>query len=103
MPFVRRNFGPIGGQSTRGSGPETSPGTPQFWSYRTQDATADVDTSGYFNEVAALLEVGDVIYRVSVNASGVVQTAGQHVVMTKTAAGVVNVADTTALTVTNTD
>ena len=57
----------------------------QRTSYRTDDAAAAVDTSGYFNEVRTLLEVGDMIYRVTVNASGVVQTAGWHTVMTKTA------------------
>lgn len=103
MPFIRRNFAPIGGQSTRGSGPEANPGAPQRWSFRTQDAHAAVDTSGYFNEVAALLEVGDIIDVVVVNASGVVQTYGPHIVMTKSAAGVVDVSNVTVGVVTNTD
>jgi predicted RNA-binding protein with EMAP domain len=103
MPFIRRNFTPIGGQSTRGSGPEASPGAPQFWSYRTQDAHAAVDSSGYFNEVAALLEIGDNIYVAVVNASGVLQTVGTHAVITKTAAGVVDVTNVTVGVVTNTD
>ena len=102
MPFIRRNFGCIGGQSTRGSGPETSPGAPQRFSYRTQDAHATIDTAGYFNEVRQLLEVGDIIDAVVVNASGVVQTFGQHIVMTRTATSV-DVANVTAGTVTNTD
>lgn len=102
MAFNRNNFGPIGGQSRRGTGADGAPGQPQCWSYRTDDAAADVDTSGYFNAVAPLLEIGDLILRVTVNGSGVVQTVGWHVVMTKSA-GVVNVSDTTALTVTNTD
>jgi hypothetical protein len=46
--------------------------------------------------------VGDLIYRVTTS-SGSVSTAGWHVVMTNTSAGVVNVSDTTALTVTNSD
>ena len=95
MPFIMANLQPIGGQSRVGS-------APQIWSYRTQDLTADVDTSGYFNAVQRLLFPGDVILRVTVNAGGVVQNAGWHVVMTS-AAGVVNVSDTAALTVTNTD
>lgn len=102
MPFLRRAFAPIGGQSTRGSGGPTAPGAPQMWAYRTDDAAAAVDTSGYFNEVRTLLEVGDLIYRVTVNGSGVVQSAGWHTVITKTATAV-DVADTTAATVTNTD
>jgi hypothetical protein len=73
-----------------------------MWSYTTDEAAADVDTSGYFNSVASLLRVGDLIYRVTLS-SGSVSTAGWHVVMSISAAGVVNVSDTTALTVTNTD
>ena len=102
MPFIRRNFGPIGGNATAGSGPETSPGTPQLWSYRTQDVHATVDTSGYFNEVRPLLEIGDSIYVAVVNASGVLQTVGTHAVITKTATAV-DVTNVTVGVVTNTD
>lgn len=104
MPFIARNFAPYGGNATPivpGSG-EATPGTPQMFGYRTQDAATDVDTSGYFNAMANVLRPGDLIYRVTINATGVVQTAGFHTVMTN-ASGVVNVSDTLALTVTNTD
>jgi hypothetical protein len=102
MPFIRKNFGCLGGQSTRGSGPEASPGAPQRFSYRTQDTHATVDSSGYFNEVRMLLEVGDIIDVVVVNGSGVVQTYGPHIVMTKTATAV-DVSNVTVGVVTNTD
>jgi hypothetical protein len=95
MAFVATNFQPIGGQAKAGN-------APQMWSYTTPDAADAVDTSGYFNSVASLLKVGDLIYRVTTS-SGSVSTAGWHVVMTISAAGVVNVSDTTVLTVTNTD
>lgn len=95
MAFNVTNFQPIGGQSKAGN-------APQMWSYTTTDSAATVDTSGYFNSVASLLKVGDMIYRVTTS-SGAVSTAGQHVVMTISAAGVVDVSDATALTVTNTD
>lgn len=95
MPFVADNFQPLGGQSKAGN-------APQMWSYTTTDAAADVDTSGYFNAVSSIVKVGDVILRVTTS-SGSVSTAGWHVVMSVSAAGVVNVSDTTALTVTNTD
>jgi hypothetical protein len=72
-----------------------------MWAYITDDAPATVDTSGYFNSVASLLKVGDLIFRVTTS-SGAVSTAGLHVVMTNTGS-VVNVSDATALTVTNTD
>ena len=94
MPFVADNFQPIGGQSKAGN-------APQLWSYTTPDATTVVDDSGYFNAVAGILRVGDLIYRVTTS-SGSVSTAGWHVVLTISAAGVVDVSDTTALTVTNT-
>jgi hypothetical protein len=109
MAFIRKNFAPLGAVSTprvRGTG-ETSPGAPQAFTYATQDAAATVDTSGYFNDVGALLVPGDWIMRTTINSSGVPQTAGTHLVMTVTqaASGVwtVDVADTLALTVTNTD
>lgn len=95
MAFSSTGFQPIGGQSKAGN-------APQMWSYTTTDAAATVDTSGYFNSVASLLKVGDVIYRVTTS-SGAVSTAGLHVVMTISAAGVVDTSDATALTVTNTD
>lgn len=94
MAFALAGFQPIGGQSRIGS-------APQIWSYITTDAAAAVDTSGYFNAVNQALRVGDLILRVTTSA-GAVSTAGWHVVMT-IAAGVVDVSDATALTVTNTD
>lgn len=95
MAFSSTAFQPIGGQSKAGN-------APQVWSYTTTDSAATVDTSGYFNTVASLVKVGDIILRVTTS-SGAVSTAGQHVVMTVSAAGVVDVSDTSALTVTNTD
>jgi hypothetical protein len=35
---------------------------PQIWSYQSADAIADVNTEGYFNSVASLMKVGDLIY-----------------------------------------
>ncbi|NDB57819.1 hypothetical protein EB001_05180 [bacterium] len=95
MAFSSTGLQPIGGQSKAGN-------APQMWSYTTTDAAATVDTSGYFNSVASLLKVGDLIYRVTTS-SGAVSTAGLHIVMTISAAGVVDTSDATALTVTNTD
>lgn len=91
MPFTLNSFRPAA--STTGL-------APRIHTYRTQDPHTDVDTSGYFNEVRTLLSVGDLIYVVVVNGSGVVQTAGWHVVMTKSASAV-DVSNVTALTVTN--
>jgi hypothetical protein len=95
MAFIADNFVTVGGQMKAGN-------APQIFSYQTTDTAADVDTSGYFNAVQSILKVGDIIFRTTLS-SGSVSTAGMHVVMTVSAAGVVNVSDTTALTVTNTD
>jgi hypothetical protein len=105
MPFIRRNLSPIGGQSTpiQNGSAETVPGCPAIWSYRTADAAATVDTAGYFNEMANVLKVGDLIYRLTIDGTGAVTAAGFHVVLSVSAAGVVNVSDTLALTITNTD
>lgn len=100
MPFTRANFQPLGGQAKRGV-------APQHFSYATLDSAATVDTSGYFNEIAALLERGDVIHRVTwstaIGTGGTVSTYGTHLVVDKSATGVVDVTDTTAGTVTDTD
>ena len=95
MPFVADNFVTVGGQMKAGN-------APQVFGYQTTDAAADVDTSGYFNAVASILKAGDIIFRTTFSGANV-STAGMHVVMSVSAAGVVNVSDTTALTVTNTD
>ena len=34
---------------------------PCMWGYSTTDATADIDTAGYFNGVAGDVQVGDMI------------------------------------------
>lgn len=97
MPFILSNLVPIGGQSTKGRGP-------QIWSYATADATATVDTSGYFNEAAGLLSVGDLIIRTSFTDTtfSTVSTQGFHCVSSNTGT-VVDVNDTTAVSVTDTD
>ena len=94
MAFNKANFQPIGGQAKRGT-------APQVFSYITEDAAATIDTAGYFNEVLALLEVGDMIFRVTTS-TGALSTAGLHVVKDKSATAV-DVVDATALTVTDTD
>lgn len=72
-----------------------------LWHYTTTDSAADVDLSGYFNAAVNELGVGDLVLRVTTS-SGNVSTAGFHIVMTNNGT-VVDMSDTTALTVTNTD
>lgn len=93
MAFSATGLVPVGGQSKAGN-------APQIWAYLCDDSATTVDTEGYFNSVASLLKVGDLIYRVTTSA-GAVSTAGWHVVLSISAAGVVDVSDTTALTVTD--
>lgn len=54
MAFIKTNFSPIGSNAKRGI-------APQRFSYKTADNRFDVDTSGYFNSIYSMLEVGDVI------------------------------------------
>ena len=96
MAFDAAGLNAAGGQSKAGN-------APQIWTYTTTDSAATVDTSGYFNSIASILKVGDLIYRVTTS-SGSVSTAGFHVVLSISAAGVVDVADAQAVnTGTNTD
>lgn len=60
-----------------------------LWHYTTQDIATDVDTSGYFNDAADMVRVGDMvlanvdtdgtpesgIYLINANAAGVVDAA----------------------------
>lgn len=107
MPFQLSNLSPIGGNSRRaapGTGEAAGRGAFCLWAYRTEDAAAAVDTAGYFNAARMLLQAGDIIIRLTVNAAGVPQTAGFHLVNDVPAApGNVDVADALAITTTDTD
>jgi len=35
---------------------------PQIWTYKSDDLGSDIDGAGYFNDVAGLLKVGDLMY-----------------------------------------
>lgn len=91
MAFTVANFQPIGGNSRRGA-------APMHWSYATLDATTVVDAAEYFNAVARLVSVGDIIHRVTwataIGTGGTISTYGTHIVLSN-AAGVVDTSDTT--------
>ncbi len=76
------------------------------WSYWTLDAAADVDAAGYFNSASKLLQVGDIIDRVTwstaIGSGGTISTYGTHIVNSNSS-GVVDTSDTTAGTVTDSD
>jgi len=92
MAFDKTNFQPIGGQAKAGN-------APQMFSYvaPTADAIADIDDSGYFNDVADILKVGDRIYVWDSS----VPTASDLIVLSNTGT-VVDTGNATALTVSNT-
>lgn len=55
MAFSSTGLNSAGAQSKAGN-------APQMWTYTTTDAIGDVNTAGYFNSVASLLKVGDIIF-----------------------------------------
>lgn len=75
-----------------------------LWVYRTTDAAADVDTSGYMSSAAAMLQVGDVIVRQTYasTAYAAITTLGFHFVASNDGT-TVDLADTLAVTATDTD
>ena len=73
--------------------------------YYTTDTPATVDTAGYFNSAAAMLDIGDVILVVQVDDTatvGSVTAAGWHVVVSNDGS-TVDVSDATAIATTDTD
>jgi hypothetical protein len=93
MAYTKTNLQPIGGQAKAGS-------VPQLWSYTAPDADAlaDINTAGYFNDASEVLKVGDLMYVFDSS----VPTATLLVVLSN-AAGVVDVSDGTAISVTDSD
>lgn len=73
---------------------------PAMYAYKTTDAIADVNTSGYFNALANTLEVGDIIHCVTSTATTAVVTL---VYVVSNASGVVDVTDGTTLSATDGD
>ena len=63
MAFALANFTPAGGSSARGK-------APQLHTYQSSaDNLATVVGSGYFDEIANLLEAGDIIFFIDVGAA----------------------------------
>ena len=91
MAYASSGLTPIGGQSKAGN-------APQMWAYKSADAIATVNTSGYFNSASDLLKVGDLMYIYDSNAP----TASLVIVLSN-ASGVVDVSDGTAITVADAD
>jgi len=73
---------------------------PSLYSYRTTDAIADVNTSGYFNSIASVVKAGDFI--LCVTSTGTTSVASMVYVLTNTGS-VVDVSDGTVFAATNGD
>jgi hypothetical protein len=88
MAYNIDGLSPAGAQSKAGD-------APQMWTYKSADAKATVAASGYFNSASSVLKVGDLvmIYDTATPA------ASLHIVLTNTAAGVVDVSAGTDLSV----
>lgn len=69
-----------------------------LWFYTSTDALTAVRVSGYFNSAATMMNVGDVVFVYDSDAP----TMGISVVLSNTGS-VVDIADGTALTVSDTD
>ena len=88
MAYNINGLSPAGAQSKAGD-------APQMWTYKSADAKATVAASGYFNSASSVLKVGDLvmIYDTATPA------ASLHIVLTNTAAGVVDVSAGTDISV----
>lgn len=105
MAFNSAYLNPIGGNPKRGR-------APTLWMYLTADSAATVDTAGYFDNgtttntgMRNMMMLGDIVFRVtvdSVTAPTSVTSVGLHYV-NQNSSGIIDVADTLALTATDTD
>lgn len=92
MAYSATGFSTIGASKAGNS--------PAIYAYKTTDAIADVNTTGYFNALANVLSVGDLIYCVTSTGSTAVATL---VYVLSNSGGVVDVNDGTTLANTDSD
>lgn len=93
MAFSATGFGTIGGQSKSGN-------APAIYSYSSTDAQSVIRVSGYFNAVASVLKVGDIIFCYS--ATGGTPVMSTAYVNSNTGT-VVDITDGVTVTATDTD
>ena len=91
MAFSATGFNAIGGQSKSGN-------APSIWTYTSTDAQSTIRASGYFNSVASLLKVGDLIFCYSATGGTPVMSTAY---VNSNSSGVVDITD--GVTVTSTD
>jgi hypothetical protein len=90
MAFSATGLTVIGG-SKRGN-------APSMYLYKTADTQATVNTSGYFNSLASSLVIGDIIFVYDTTTPSLVLTY-----VNGNASGVVDIADGTTVSATDTD
>jgi hypothetical protein len=93
MAFSATGFNTIGGQSKAGS-------APAIYTYTSTDAQSVIRVSGYFNAVASILKVGDLIFCYS--ATGGTPVMSTAYVNSNTGT-VVDITDGVTVTATDTD
>jgi len=72
---------------------------PSMYLYKTADTQATVNTSGYFNAITSMVKIGDIIFVYDTTTPSLVLTY----VRANSSAGVVDIADGTTVSATNTD
>lgn len=92
MAFSSTGFSTIGASKAGNA--------PSLYAYSTADAIADINTTGYFNAIASILNVGDVVL---VRSSTGGTQALTLVYVASNASGVVDVTDGLTITATDTD
>lgn len=105
MAYNKANLAPVGNQSKPLSGVASLAslkGAPSVWSYATADTAATLNTSGYFNDAAKLLRVGDLIFALTGAGSGGTLAAGLFVVVSNDGT-TVDVSNGTTVTLTDSD
>lgn len=93
MAFSATGFNSIGGQTKSGN-------APAIWTYSSTDAQSVIRASGYFNSVASVLKVGDIIFCYS--ATGGTPVMSTAYVNSNTGT-VVDITDGVTVTATDTD
>jgi hypothetical protein len=93
MAFDSVGFNTIGGQPKAGN-------APSIYTYASTDAQSVIRASGYFNTVASILKVGDIIFCYSATGGTPVMSTAYVV---SNASGVVDITDGVTVTATDTD
>lgn len=93
MAFSAAGFNAIGGQSKAGN-------APAIYTYSSTDAQSTIRASGYFNSVASILKVGDLIFCYSATGGTPVMSTAY---VNSNTGSVVDITDGVTVTATDTD